>query len=146
MPTLAERLTAPDHRPAVVSDLVALVDSEVGRKGGLSGIAIKTTYGLVKAIKPRFIHEAIDGLLDDCVARLEPIYDACVKDGGDFTSRFSARAPQVADALLAVTDERAERTSHGVAKKGYAKLRPTAKRNVEEAVPALGDLIAKHLG
>lgn len=145
MPTLADRLLSSDRRPTVVSELGALVDGEVSRKSGLSGIAIKTTYGLVKAIKPRFISEAIDGLLDDCVAKLEPIYSACAAGDGDFTSRFSARAPEVADALLSVTDERAERTSHGAAKKGYVKLRPTAKRNVEEAVPALGRLIARHL-
>lgn len=145
MPTLAEQITKPPQRAAVIRDLASLVDVEVAKKGGLSGIGIKTAYAVVKAIKPTFIPEAIDGMLDDMTARLEKIYGEClVATGGTVASRFAARAPAVADCLLGVTDERAERTTHTTAKKAYLKLRPMAKRNVEEAVPALGTLLAKH--
>jgi hypothetical protein len=144
MPTLAEQITSDGKRPAVVTDLASLVDTEVQRKGGLTGLGIKTAYGLVKAIKPSFVRDAIDGLLDECVGRLEPIYASCVAAGGPVGQRFSARAGEVADALLGVTDGRAQRTRHEVAKKAYLRLRPTAKRNVEEAVPRLGELIERH--
>lgn len=145
MPTLTEQLISPPKRSAVVSDLVRLVDEEVGRKGGISGLGIKAAYTIVKAMKPSFVSEVVDGMLDDCVRRLEPIYAECVAEGpGPHASRLQSRAGRVADALLGVTDARAEKTTHTSLKKTYLKLRPTAKRNVEEAVPGLGKLLDKH--
>jgi hypothetical protein len=145
MPTLAEQINTPQKRPAVVADLAKLVDQEVSRKGGLAGIGIKTAYGLLKAIKPTFVPEVIDGMFDEFVARLEPIYAECRGEGaGALRPRLEARSSRVADALLSVTDGRAERTTHGSAKKAYLKLRPAAKRNVEEAVPGLGTLLDRH--
>lgn len=146
MPTLAEQFAAADKRKAVVFDLVNLIDAEVARKGGLSGIAIKGAYAVVKAIKPSFISEAVDGLFDDCVKNLEGVYADCNKgDGGSsFQSRWAGKGGAIADALLRITDERAVRTRHQTAKKAYEKLRPSAKKNVEEAVPGLGKVLVKH--
>jgi hypothetical protein len=145
MPTLAEQFTAAEKRKKVVSDLAALVDAEVARKGGLSGLALKASYGVVKAIQPTFILESVDALLDDSLAHVEPIYQECVTAGSaGFTARWNASSGRVADALLAITDGRAARTRHATAKKAYEKLRPTARRNVEEAVPALGLLLLRH--
>src|SRR4051812_36861685 len=101
MPTLAEQIT-PQKRPAVVHDLALLVDREVARKSGLSGIGTKTAYALVKAIKPSFVPEVIEGMLDECVRKLEPLYAQAAAAGGSVAARLSARAPEVADALLAV--------------------------------------------
>jgi hypothetical protein len=50
----------------------------------------------------------------------------------------------VADALLAITDRRAENAQRQVIKSMYEKLRPTAKKHVEAAAPRLGDLVDKH--
>jgi hypothetical protein len=144
MPTLADSLTHPSKRSTVIQDLVQLVDREVAKKGGLSGMGIKTAYMLVKAVKPSFVRDAIDGMLDECVQKLEPLYAEAAQAGGSVSARLNARAGAVADALLSVSDARAEHTSHGSVKKAYAKLRPTAKRNVEEAVPGLVALVEKH--
>ena len=57
---------------------------------------------------------------------------------------MNARAGQVADALLAISDERAARAKNQGAKKAYEKLRPSGKKHVETAVPRLGRLIAKY--
>jgi hypothetical protein len=145
MPTLAEQFKDEKKRKAVVADLASLVDREVAKKGGLSGLAIKGSYAVVKAIKPAFIVEVIDGIFDDCVARLEAIYAECVPAGAaGFAARWGGKAGSIADALLGVTDGRAERTRHTTAQKAYFKLRPTAKRNVEEAVPGLGAVLLRH--
>ena len=50
----------------------------------------------------------------------------------------------IAEALLGITDDRAARAPGGVVKKSYEKLRPTAKKHVEEAVPGVARLIDKH--
>ena len=74
MKTLQDIGAAPGVRAQVVSDCSQLVDDEVKRKSGLSGLAIKGAYALVKAIKPGIIRESIEHLLDGFVAQLEPFY------------------------------------------------------------------------
>ena len=143
--TLKEILLDSSRRPTVVTDLETLVDAEVSDKGGVSGAVIKTGFAAVKKIKPGIIGSAVDSLLDEFTAKLEPFYaDFKGQGGGDFGAYLSSRGDQAADALLAVTDARAEKSSRDSIKKVYGKLRPNGKKNVEEALPRLGQLIDKH--
>ncbi|GLY67587.1 DUF6918 family protein [Amycolatopsis taiwanensis] len=143
--TLKEILLDSSRRPAVVSDLETLVDEEVSDKGGVSGAVIKTGFAAVKKIKPGIIGSAIETLLDDFTASLEPFYaNFRSTGGGDFGAYLSSRSDEAADALLSVTDARAEKSSRDSIKKVYGKLRPNGKKNVEEALPRLGKLIDKH--
>lgn len=147
--TLVSRLTAPDRRRQVIADCVALIEEEVSRKGGFSGQVIKLGYATVKAVKPGFIAEAVDHLLDDFARRLEPFYQAHLKQRSQGSTRLltdflAGESGPVADALLGITDERAARAQGGVVKKSYEKLRPSAKKHVEEAVPGIARLIDKH--
>ena len=48
------------------------------------------------------------------------------------------------EALLAVTDGRAQSSEHGSVKGAYTKLRGSARKNVEAAVPGLGAIIEKY--
>lgn len=143
--TLKEILLDSSRRPAVVTDLETLVDEEVSDKGGVSGAVIKTGFAAVKKIKPGIIGSAVDSLLDDFAAALEPFYaDYRAQGGADFGAFLSGRGDQAADALLGVTDARAAKSSRDSIKKVYEKLRPNGKKNVEEALPRLGKLIDKH--
>ncbi len=147
--TLVSRLTAPDRRRQVIADCVVLIEEEVSRKGGFSGPVIKLAYATVKAVKPGFIAEAVDHLLDDFARRLEPFYQAHLKQRSQGSTRLltdflAGESGSVADALLGITDERAARAQGGVVKKSYEKLRPSAKKHVEEAVPGIARLIDKH--
>ena len=56
-----------------------------------------------------------------------------------------ARSEDVAEDLLSVTDERAQKTSHTTAKKMYQRMRDSAKRNVVEGIPDLSRMIERHL-
>ena len=144
--TLAEYVAKSPVRERVVADCVALIDEEVKSKGGLSGVAVKGAYGTVKTIKPRFVPEVVDALLDDWVAKLEPYYGKWRGGGSGSLAEFlTARSDDVAEDLLAVTDERAARTKHKTASKLYNRMRPSAKRNVSGAVPKLGALMEKHI-
>jgi hypothetical protein len=144
MSTLSEMLLVPGNRPKVLADCIRLVDEEVDSKGGLSGLAIKGAYMVVKAVKPGFITESVDHMLDDFVRRLEPFYADAQQKNEPVAPFFSSRAGAVADALLAISDDRAARAKNPTVKKAYEKLRPTAKKNVEAAVPRVGRLIAKY--
>jgi len=144
MPTLTDMLLVPGNRPKVIADCVQLINEEVDAKGGLTGLAVKGAYALVKAVKPGFVTEAVDHMLDDFVKRLEPFWADAQTKNEPIGPLMNARAPQVADALLAISDERAARSTNPTLKKAYEKLRPTGKKHVEQAVPRVGRLIQKY--
>ncbi len=73
--TLKDILLAPDCRPAVVSDLQTLVDQEVASKTGMSGIAIKGSFAVVKRVRSGFIPHAIDQMLPEFAHKLQPYYE-----------------------------------------------------------------------
>src|SRR3954463_6799153 len=144
MSTLTEILLVEGTRPKVIADCVRLVEEEVDSKGGLSGLAIKGAFMVVKAVKPGFITEAVDHMLNDFVRRLEPFYAEAQQKNEPVAPFMNSRASVVADALLAISDERAAHAKNQTLKKSYEKLRPTAKKNVEAAVPRIGKLVAKY--
>jgi uncharacterized protein DUF6918 len=146
--TLQEILLDPSRRPQVVADCQGLLDSEVESKSGLSSIAVKGAYGMVKAVRPGIIHDAVDDLLDQLVARLEPFYTDFRTAGGDTTlpDYLAKRSDEVSDALLTITDARAERSTRTTIKKAYGKLRPQGKKHVQEALPGVGKIIEKYAG
>jgi hypothetical protein len=86
----------------------------------------------------------VDGLLDDFLKCLDPLYQESVSKGVRPGVHLQANSGRVADALLAVTDGKAARSSRAVVKSTYEKLRPTAKKQVEAAAPRLGGLLDRH--
>ncbi len=142
---LADILLTDEKRPLVVKECQVLLDNEVSRKSGISGLAIKGGYKIVKKIKPGLIAEAFNDLLDDFTARLEPIFADYQQQGaqGGFKSFIATRSDEVAEALLGITDDRAARAENRTIKKTYEKLRPYGKKNVAEAIPAIAAMIDK---
>ncbi|MBI5496644.1 MAG: hypothetical protein HY904_16610 [Deltaproteobacteria bacterium] len=146
MGALKDKLLAPGVRPRVLEDCVQVIDAEVQAKGGLTGLAIKGAYKMVKTVGPSIIRDSMDGLLDDFAGRLEPIYDEWKEKGAGqkLQAYMAARTAQVANALLGITDDRARRANSGTLKKAYETLRPTGQKHVEEAVPRIGGLLEKY--
>jgi len=143
MSSLPELLTS-DKREQVVEDCCTLIDSEVKDKGGISGLAIKAGYGAVKGIKPGFVRGVVVDLLPEFATALDPIWQDAKKDNKPVAPFFAANTARVADALLAFTDAKAQRSKSGVVKGTYEKLRGSAKKNVEAAVPRLGEMVQKY--
>jgi hypothetical protein len=146
MASLKEALENEAKKPAIVDDCCKLIDEEVADKGGLSGLAIKAGYGAVKGVKPGFVRKVVEDLLPEFATVLDPIHAEAVKAGKPVSSYFESNAGRVADALLGITDGKAKNAKSGVVKGTYEKLRPTAKKHVEQATPRLGRLIEKHAG
>lgn len=145
MTTLRDTLGTGDKRKAVVIDACNVLDQEVADKSGIAGIAVKTAFKVVKGIKADFIPEVVDALLNDFLDALQPLHEASTAKG-DPPGRFLQEQPGLAaEALLAVTDRRAARAERGVVAKTYEKLRPTAKKHVEAAMPRLAAMLARHL-
>lgn len=143
--TLKDILLDPSKRPAVVSELNDLVGQEVSDKSGVSGAVVKAGYATVTKLKPGVVPAAVDKMLPQFTAALEPFYgDFRARGGSDFGAYLASRPAEASEALLSVTDDRAQYSSSEALKKAYAKLRPNARKNVEEALPRLGTLIEKH--
>ncbi len=141
--SLADALLDPAKKSVVVADCCKLIDAEVADKGGLSGIVVKAGYAVVKGLKPGFITEVIEKLLPEFAAQLDPFWGDAVKNG-DAKKSLVQNKSNVADALLSVTDGKIESSKSSVVRGTYDKLRGSAKKNVEDAVPRLADLLAKH--
>lgn len=142
---LADAFADTTKKAAIIKDCCTLIDEEVGAKGGLSGLAVKAGYAAVKGIKPGFIAEVVDKLLPEFATAIDPVWVDAKKEPNP-VSFFTNQKSRVADALLAVTDAKSKNAKSALVRGTYEKLRGSAKKNVEEAVPRLGALLAKHAG
>lgn len=146
--TLRNRLLEDaSKRPLILTDCERVIQDEVNSKSGLSGVVIKTAFKVVSKVKPGFIRESMDNLLDDFVLRIEPFYEQyqSASPADSFGASLVKEKAQVADALLGITDDRAKKAPNGAAKDAYEKLRPQAKKHVEQAIPRVSQLLDKHL-
>ncbi len=144
MGSLVETIKDDSRRRAVVDDCVALIESEVSDKRGMSGLAIKAAFRTVKGVKPGMIPMAMNHLLDDFAAQIDPLWAQCQASGEAPRAWFGSRKSEVANALLSITDERGRKSNHRVLVGAYNKLRPKAVNYIGDAMPRLADLIAKH--
>ncbi|MFP4598466.1 MAG: DUF6918 family protein [Persicimonas sp.] len=135
------------ERDEVVDDVLSLIDDEVSNKSGLSGMAIKTGYKVVKRLQGGdLLRDAADNLLDPFAEALDPMYADYLEtpDSDSFEQYLSNHRSEATEALLSITDGRAERADNKVLKKTYSKLRGQAEKHVNEALPGTGRLIDKH--
>jgi hypothetical protein len=147
--TLLDQLTVgPGKRDRVLDDCVRLIDDEVSSKG-MMAMPLKAGYKVVKGLKPGFVRGAMDFLLDDFCRALEPFYrtwvDAPKETRGSLEEALRRNQDKVADALLSITDGRAERSKHATVKSLYFKLRSTAKTHVIAALPRLARTVQPHI-
>jgi hypothetical protein len=144
MASLKQLLGTGDKRGAVIEDACRVLDAEVADKRGLTGLAIKGGYKLVQGIRPGFVREVVDHLLDEFLDALDPMYQEAIGKGEAPGAHILKNTSRIADALLAVTDARAARAKGSMLEKAYAKLRPLAKNHVEAAAPRLGLMLERH--
>jgi hypothetical protein len=150
MRTLQETLLAAEIRPQVVADCEDLVDHEVSEMSGVTGTAVRLAYKTVRTFDAGHIRVMIESLLPDVAAALESYWAAFAAqfpaDTGDFGSYLAAREDEVAEALLAVTDERRRLSARPTIIKAYNTVRGSAVKHVKAALPALGALVQKYQG
>lgn len=142
--SLKQSLENPEKKPLIVADCLDLIDAEVKDKSGFGGMAIKAGYKAVKGVKPGFVKNVVNDLLPEFADALEPLSQEAVAAGKPIGTHLKANSDRAADALLSVTDGKAERSTNGLVKSTYKKLRGSAKKNVESAVPRLADLVDSH--
>lgn len=144
MQPLKEQLTAGDKRQKVVDDALLVLDQEVSDKGGIAGMAIRGGYKLVQSIRPGFLRQVVEHLLDDFLGALDPIYAEAAEQKRPAGAYLIEHKSRVAEGLLQVTDRKAERAQSSTIQAAYKKLRPLAQKQVEAATPRLAGLLERH--
>lgn len=144
MAHLSELLVARDRRPAVVADACLLIDREVRATSGISGLAIRSAYRVVTGVRPGMVSSAVDGMLVPFCEQLDPFYQEHLAAGEPLEDVLVAQRTSMADALLSVTDDRAQRTRNRAVLRAYQRVRGSARGHVEAAAPGIAALISTH--
>jgi hypothetical protein len=137
---LSEGLLNPTKKAMVVDECCNMIEVQLASKSGMSGIALKTAFAALKGVKPGYIPYVVEQILPQCLTALDPIWSEGVQKG-DPIAHLSANRSHTADALLGVTDARAKNAKRQIVRGTYEKLRGSAKKHVEEAIPDLAKVI-----
>jgi hypothetical protein len=140
---LSDKFSDQTIQANLIADCTKLVDEQVAAKNGLSGLAIKAAYSVVKGVEPSYIPGAIERILPEAIMALEPMWDEGLQTGSPVQHLIQNRS-RTADTLLSITDARIEKAQHGVVRASYGKLRKSVKNDVEEAVPSLAKLLGTY--
>jgi hypothetical protein len=145
--TLQEILLTPEIQPQVVADCLELIEQEVSDKSGIAGTAVKLAYKTVTAFAPGYLRDTVESLLPELVKNLEPFWaDFCTSGSSEFGDYLVKRAGEVSEALLSVTDAQAEASQRPTIVKAYRTVRGGAAKQIEAALPRVGDLVLKYAG
>jgi hypothetical protein len=143
--TLAESLLAPQTQPQVIDDCCALIDRQVHEMSGVSGAAVKLAHKTITTFLPGHVRFMVGSMLPDLAGKLQPYWtDFTAAGSGEFGGYLAQRGPEVAEALLEVSDERAKGSGRPVVVKAYSSVRSSAARHVENALPQVGELVVKY--
>ena len=149
MKTLKEHVTEPSTRRAVVLDCVVVLEEEVNKKRGVSGLLVKGGFKVIKSLGSGTIEKLIDWLLDEFVEAMEPFYEQYQQVDEAARPTFARfvedRTDAVANALIGVTDKRRQRAKNKLLIGAYDKLRPQALQHVREGVPGVGRVLSKYI-
>ena len=144
MASLIDIAKDPEKRRGIVEDAARLLDAEVGDKRGFSGKAVKLAFKAVKGVSPGMIPMSIDALLDDFCTQIQPFWERAQSSGSSTRAFFESNGDAISQALLQITDQRAQRSTQRVLKSAYSKLRGQAVKHITESMPRLADLVERH--
>jgi hypothetical protein len=154
MPRLADLLWAAPRREPLVKDCAQLIEGHVASRRGLKGIGLKTSFAMLKSLRPDAMPRALNALLPLFADALDPLFQEYSRAKGaaeeaakekDFSRFLQRHAQRTAAALLSVTDKRVESSKNQALKKMYARMRSSAESEVLDVVPGLADVMGRHL-
>jgi hypothetical protein len=129
------------ERPGLLSaEVMTLVREEVEGAGGMGGAVLRATYQTVEKLRPGLVERAVSELSPRLAAELDPVYQDALRGRSSVEAAFEARAHEVADAIVRVADERAERTGSELLRGTYARMRGSVRSRLVRAAPRLGRL------
>ena len=146
--TLPELLLDEQRRREFVADCERVLDEEAASKSGVTGLAIKGGYKVVKKLDGgRMVPQTIDDLLPELCEAWEPFHAEYRKGAAQSFEAYSrGHEEALANALLAITDGKAAHTQNKVLKKVYTRLRPIALKQIVAALPRGTRLVDQYAG
>jgi hypothetical protein len=145
--TLQQILLTPDTQPKVIADCHGLIEQEIKDKSGISGTAVKLAYKTVTSFAPGYYNGMVEQLVPQIVEKLQPYWaDFSTSGSSEFGDYLVKRGGEVSEALLSVTDDFASRSDKPVILRAYKTVRGSAAKNVEAALPRVGELVLKYTG
>jgi hypothetical protein len=144
--TLHEVLLTEQNWTPLVADCQGLVEQQLSSHTGISATGIKVAYKAMTSFAPGYYQSAIEAMLPEMTAQLEPFWaDFTGSGGSSFGDYLAKRGNEVSEALLSVTDTMAATSSKAVLVKAYGAVRGNAAKHIESALPNLGDLVQKYV-
>ncbi|MGH7999237.1 MAG: DUF6918 family protein [Brasilonema sp.] len=137
---LSDGLLDANKKDMVVADCTKLIDTQVASMQGVSGLAMKAGYTAIRGLAPSYCADAIAMLLPESFTALDPIWSEGIQTG-DPVTHLTQNRDRSANAILSVTDAKIEKSKNKTVRGVYNKLRNSAKKHVEEAVPGLAKII-----
>jgi hypothetical protein len=145
--TLQQILLTPDTQPKVIADCHALIEQEIKDKSGISGTAVKLAYKTITSFAPGYYNGMVEELVPQIVGKLEPYWaDFSTSGSSEFGDYLVKRGGEVSDALLEVTDDYASKSDKPVILRAYKTVRGSAGKNIEAALPRVGEMVMKYAG
>jgi hypothetical protein len=140
---LSKQLADEGIASRIALDCTKLMDDQVSSKSGVSGMAIKATYRVVKGLSADYIPGAIERLLPEMISALEPMWEEGM-ELGDPVRHLTKNSEVSADAILSVTDAKIQRASNKLICTSYNKLRKSIKSDISAAVPGFAEILGKY--
>lgn len=140
---LSEQLLTAKNKPLLINDCCNMIDQQLAAKSGMSGMAIKAAFAALKGAKPGYIPYIVEQLLPQFLTALDPLWHEG-EANGDPVAYLNAKTSETADAMLSITDARIKHSNNSLIKGTYEKLRGSAKKHVETAVPDLVQIVNKY--
>jgi hypothetical protein len=145
--TLQQLLLTPDTQPKVIADCHTLIEQEIKDKSGISGTAVKLAYKTITSFAPGYYNGMVEELVPQIVDKLEPYWaDFSTSGSSEFGDYLVKRGGEVSEALLAVTDDYASKSDKPVILRAYKTVRGSAGKNIEAALPRVGEMVRKYAG
>jgi hypothetical protein len=140
---LSEQLRDETIASSIAADCAKLMDEQVSAKSGVSGMAFKATYSVVRGLSADYIPSAIQQLLPEAICALEPMWQAGI-ESGDPVSYLTQNSELTADTILSITDAKIQRARNKLICTSYNKLRKSVKSDISAAVPGFAKILDKH--
>ncbi len=142
--TLHQRLLShSETRLELVDALTTVVNDELSRCDGLSGVTLRSAVATLDRLKPGFVRRAVNKLLPEWIDALQKHYGLyqLAPQADTFGAYIVAHKDAVADDLLVATSHRAARSGNRLARVLFGRVEQSAHANFSAAVPRLARLV-----
>lgn len=146
MSQLRDRILHGPREATVVHECARMIESFLAGAGGVKGFTLRSALHTAQRARPDLLEQSSRRLLPDFLDALDPYYKKWdPKAEPDFAAHLMRHKDPACDALLAVADARAQRSTNRIVTSLYSRMRGGARKDVERVFPELATLIAREL-